>query len=163
MGREVRMVPPDWQHPKKQNGQHVPLLPGYEERAAKFMAKLHADGLQAAIDHYGCAPDRREYMPSWPKEQCTHYMIYEDTSEGTPISPAFATPEELAHWLADNNASAFGGTTATYEDWLDMIRSGIGSLGVMITVGPEGRDEKSGVALVAETYRERTAKAHEDT
>jgi len=45
-------------------------------------------------------------------------MMYENTSEGTPISPPFETPEELARWLADNNASAFGGMTATYEQWL---------------------------------------------
>ena len=36
-----------------------------------------------------------------------------------------ATAEELARWLADNNASAFGGQTATYDAWLDVC---LGSL-----------------------------------
>ena len=63
-------------------------------------------------------------MPNWPAEQRTHLMMYEDTSEGTPISPAFKTPEELARWLADNNASAFGSDTASYEAWLRVARGG---------------------------------------
>ena len=42
-------------------------------------------------------------------------MIYETCSEGSPISPAFETPEELARWLTDNS---FGSMTATYEQWL---------------------------------------------
>jgi hypothetical protein len=63
-------------------------------------------------------------MPAWPDEQRTHLMMYEDTSEGTPISPAFATPEDLAHWLADNGASALGSSTATYEQWLRVARGG---------------------------------------
>ena len=50
--------------------------------------------------------------------------MYEDTSEGTPISPIFENAEDLAHWLADNKASAFGGMTATYEEWLSTINRG---------------------------------------
>jgi hypothetical protein len=70
------------------------------------------------------SPDPANYMPDWPAEQRTHYMMYEDTSEGTPISPAFATPEELARWLTDNGASAFGSSTASYEGWLRVARGG---------------------------------------
>jgi len=51
-------------------------------------------------------------------------MMYETTSEGTPISPAFATPEELAQWLADNGASSFGSSTASYESWLRVAKGG---------------------------------------
>jgi hypothetical protein len=50
--------------------------------------------------------------------------MYETTSEGTPISPAFSTKEELARWLENNNSSAFGKSTATYEQWLAMINAG---------------------------------------
>jgi hypothetical protein len=63
-------------------------------------------------------------MPEFTEEQKTHMMMYEDTSEGTPISPAFETPEELARWLADNNASAFGNSTATYKQWLATCKVG---------------------------------------
>ena len=34
------------------------------------------------------------------------------------------TPENLARWLADNNASAFAGETATYDQWLSTINRG---------------------------------------
>lgn len=50
------------------------------------------------------------------------YQVWETTSEGSPISPAFETPEELARWLADNGASSFGGQTETYETWLEFIK-----------------------------------------
>lgn len=134
MGREVRRLPADWQHPKHEvtdwrTGRTVerykPLYPGerYAREAAEFLAKANAEGLQEAIDWCGC-PNRADYMPDWPAEQRTHLMMYENTSEGTPISPAFKTPEELARWLTDNNASAFGSSGATYEAWLHIARGG---------------------------------------
>lgn len=127
MGREVRRVPPNWIHPKDEATQRYrPLFPGedYEPRAREFMEKANADGLQKAIDWYGQAPDANDYMPNWPDSERTHLMMYENTSEGTPISPAFATPEALARWLADSGASAFGSETAGYEAWLRIARGG---------------------------------------
>jgi hypothetical protein len=73
----------------------------------------------------GQRPHRDDYMPNWPAEQRTHLMMYEDTSEGTPISPAFATPEELARWLADTGASALGDRAGTYEGWLRVASGGV--------------------------------------
>lgn len=52
------------------------------------------------------------------------WQMWETTSEGSPISPVKETPEELAKWLADNNASSFGLIGATYEQWLGMINAG---------------------------------------
>lgn len=125
MGREVRRVPKDWQHPKDERGSFIPKLDrSYADAAREFTEKVNADGLQAAMDWFGSAPEAERYMPDWPESERTHLMMYEDTSEGTPISPAFETPEELARWLADNNASAFGGMTATYEQWLAVARRG---------------------------------------
>lgn len=147
MGREVRMVPADWQHPKEttfdhRTGQFVerykPLFaPGWAERAKEWDEEREKwergeyPGYTAEAnkgipyDQYaGRRPCSEDYMTDWPAEQRTHYMMYENTSEGTPISPAFATPEELARWLADNGASAFGSDTATYEQWLKVARGG---------------------------------------
>lgn len=126
MGREVRKVPADWQHPVyPDTRRYVPLFDGkdYQVAVDDFMGKLATEGLQAALDWCG-APDKANYMPDWPDDQRTHLMMYEDTSEGTPISPAFATPEELARWLTDNKASWFGGMPATYEQWLENARGG---------------------------------------
>jgi hypothetical protein len=148
MGREVRRVPADWQHPKQQvpdwrTGRMVerykPLFPGeryqaevdqWDEECAKWKRGQHEDQQdegerpECYEQWAGQRPHRDDYMPNWPAEQRTHLMMYEDTSEGTPISPAFATPEELARWLADNNASAFGRDTASYEAWLRVARGG---------------------------------------
>jgi hypothetical protein len=80
----------------------------------------------------GQRPHRDDYMPNGPAEERTHLMMYEDTSEGTPISPAFKTPEELARWLADNGASAFGRDTASYASWLRVARGGFAPSMVMV-------------------------------
>jgi hypothetical protein len=138
MGREVRKVPKDWKHPRRDDGRdgYQPLLEGYTKAVKDWTAKVEKDGLQEAIDYFGGAPDRNRYMPEWTPEEADHLMMYEDTSEGTPISPAFKTPEELARWLADNGASSFGSMTATYEQWLAMIGDGWAPSAVSIGGGP---------------------------
>lgn len=90
-------------------------------------------------------PDPADYMPKFPEGTATGWCMYETTSEGTPISPVFETPEDLARWLADTGASAFGGMTATYEQWLGMARSGWAPSAVS-----SGGAFKSGVEFAAE-------------
>lgn len=72
------------------------------------------------------------------------WQMWETTSEGSPISPVFATPEELARWLANTGASAFGSDTATYDQWLKMIGVGHSFASCVMT----GGDLLSGVAAV---------------
>lgn len=141
MGRELRMVPPTWEHPKKGEN-FIPLLPGawYAEHCNEFMALLGNGGLQYALDEYGNPPDVNDYMPSWPVEEATHFCMYEDTSEGTPISPPMPTAEGLADWLAANNASAFGSETATKEQWLRTIQRGY-ALSAVLSSGGELESE----------------------
>lgn len=139
------MVPADWQHPKNEQGNYIPLLDGFNKSLADWVegnAKW-AEGLrkdfanegkwipieakyagQTFEDWYGPRPDPKDYMPDWPADQRTHVCMYEDCSEGTPISPVCATPEECARWLADNGASAFGHQTATYQQWLATCKRG---------------------------------------
>lgn len=154
MGREVRKVPANWEHPKyteqdapfdRAIGRHKPLNDGYGKTAKEFMEKANAEGLQAAMEYFGPV-DQDEYMPDWPEAERTHLMMYENTSEGTPISPAFATPEELARWLADNNASAFGSSTASYEEWLSAAKRGWSPSAIM-----ENGVMMSGVEALAKT------------
>jgi hypothetical protein len=144
MGREVRRVPADWQHPKVTKPNFLkgvmeeryqpmfdkPFAPAMREWYADWDAwerGTHPDRAEFTgtfVEWSGPPPDPDYYRPDWPDESRTHLMMYEDTSEGTPISPAFKTPEELARWLADNNASAFGSETASYEGWLRVARGG---------------------------------------
>ena len=148
MGREVRRVPADWQHPKQEAldwrtglvvEKYKPLLPGelyrprveeWDEECAKWKAGWRPEycspecmGMEYE-QYSGQRPHRDDYMPDWPEDQRTHLMMYEDTSEGTPISPAFKTPEELARWLVDNGASSFGRETGSYDGWLKIARGG---------------------------------------
>lgn len=48
------------------------------------------------------------------------YQIWETVSEGSPISPVFATPEALAEYMAGREWGADKGTS--YEAWLAFIR-----------------------------------------
>jgi hypothetical protein len=142
------MVPKGWNHPVDHRGNYVPLMKGpYSKAAAEWDEEAAAWDRGETLD-YSTWPEKRtfkprdktesetyeeyagprpvqsEYMPEWHEGRATMLVMYEDTSEGTPISPAFETPEELARWLADNKASAFGGMTATYEQWLATCKAG---------------------------------------
>ena len=115
MSREVRKVPADWQHPF--NGFYNDGEPRYigmfkrsfEEATAEWIeakeswergerpeyAPLSNYPIGYPFEEWGGEPPVQEYhMPSWSEEEKTHYMMYETCSDGTPISPAFSTPEE---------------------------------------------------------------------
>jgi hypothetical protein len=120
MSREVRIVPEHWQHPKDAQGKYIPLYGWtYSESLEDYKKGKMFD--EDDEDDNEDEPRPEEYMPEWPEHERTHLMMYETCSEGTPISPACKTAEELARWLADNDASAFGKMTATYDEWLAMI------------------------------------------
>lgn len=146
MGREVRRVPADWKHPRSDGNEedvdwaqgrpcfkalyelHEPIeekQAEYDTEAVEFyQSGQAADNNCSYHDYHGKRPDAEDYMPYWPEEERTHYQMYENTSEGTPISPVCETPEELARWLTDNKASAFASMTASYEEWLSMCKDG---------------------------------------
>ena len=149
MGRQVRRVPPWWHHPTDEQGHHIPLLNESYADAAQQWYEGAAQWARGYRDDYdggwkpkdpdmtysyeewaGQAPDVFAYMPYFPPEICTHWQMYEDTTEGTPISPVMETPEALAEWLATHKASASGDMTATYDQWLAMIRQGCAPSGI---------------------------------
>ena len=61
------------------------------------------------------------------------YQIWETVSEGSPVSPVFATPEELARHMAGKAWGADGGSS--YESWLNFIQGPGWALSAML-----GRD-----------------------
>lgn len=148
MGRECRRVPADWEHPidpvspTYYNGKprYIPKYDeSYKEAAEQwlkncldFEKRKQAGQLTQWEQHHqyyweyeGNPPNPENYMPDWPEEQRTHYQMYSTTSEGTPISPVLASPEELAQWCVDNKASIFADHTASYEDWMTIINGGV--------------------------------------
>jgi hypothetical protein len=143
MGRQIRMVPPDWQHPPNdgtRGGRYKPLHYGaggrFESSAEEWLEGLDKwragerpdyagdDAPKYYWDWDGNPPSEEDYMlVGVPDEQCTHFMLYESTSEGTPVSPAFATLEEVASYAADH-CSTFADFKATKEEWLRMLSPG---------------------------------------
>lgn len=175
MGREIRMVPPGFEHPRKPNGDYIPLRKGPFTKVLAEWDEENAHWAAGEVLDYSTWPERRtfkprgetpsetyeeyagkrplqsDFMPEFEEGTATMLCMYENTSEGTPISPAFSTPEKLARWLAETGASAFGGMTATYEQWLSTCKSGFAPSMVM-EVGPAGNKMMSGVeALTSET------------
>jgi len=112
MGREIRKVPSNWQHPKDTKGHYIPLFYQYDPTDTISINK---------------------YMPDWPETERTHFMMYEDTSEGTPLTPPLTTIEEVAQYLVDHKESVFGNIELNYEQWLNICKKGRESMVVTYT------------------------------
>lgn len=52
------------------------------------------------------------------------YQLWENTTEGSPQSPVFATLRELAEWC-QTGATTFGHQRATAEEWYSMLDDGL--------------------------------------
>jgi hypothetical protein len=148
------MVPKDWKHPTQDDGRYIPLFDSHfethaadwDEECAEWESGIYPDYADeesrklSYSEWAGERPDSNDYMPSFPEGSATYYMMYETTSEGTPISPPFETPEQLASWLYKTGASAFADQTASYESWLRVAKGGFACSAVI-----SGGELKSGV------------------
>ncbi len=146
MGREVRLVKEGWEHPMmSERDGYQPQSPGeyYQEAINDYYSELaeytEADKSEYGTfeEYWGKKPDKLWYMPVWSDEEKTHMQMYEDTSEGTPISPVFRRDEadEMATWLFENNASTMGNFTTSKEAWLKMIEGGGYAVSMVISGG----------------------------
>jgi len=143
MGREVRRVPKDFNWPIGKawdgfvnphfrkcpdcNNGETPARERLSEKKIIVAAGLNPDEWGICQTCHGDAIDPlvKEQYEAWKPTEPPHgnaYQLWETTSEGSPMSPAFETPEELARWLAGSGASAFASQTASYETWLRFIR-----------------------------------------
>lgn len=123
MGREIRRVPAGWEHPKETDphdkrgmGYHPMRDQNYEQAMAewinnhnKWLAGMHPSLINGDTtreetpyfaDWDGNPPDVADYVKYKP-EDCTHYQMYETVTEGTPVTPVFATLQELEDWLVE--------------------------------------------------------------
>lgn len=122
MGREIRRVPPNWEHPTDSKGHYVAL---FDRTYAEAVAEWEAERLefeQAPEPGYsfeewnGRAPNPSYYRPEW-KEEPTHYQIYETVSEGTPTSPVFASLKVMRAWLIHKGYSVKAATKFVEGGW----------------------------------------------
>lgn len=109
MGREVRKVAPGWEHPKNGDGDWIPLYDGSP-----------------------WSPLRQPAMPRWTEEQASLFCYYETVTEGTPLSPPFATLEELGRWCYEaeelDEVSTDGDgalVPMTIERWVKYLRDNV--------------------------------------
>jgi len=103
-------VPANWAHPKytedtatrRENiGQYIPLHDNHAEALERFAKDIAEKGLKEAIDYWGGGP-QSETHAQYEGKSLDWWQAYETVSEGTPVSPAFATPEELIEYLVAN-------------------------------------------------------------
>lgn len=116
MGREIRMVPPNYQHPKDDRG-YVPMhaenaVDKFNEWLADFDRIRAGDldeierkcygndpnPLASWLLDDGSPPNLKDYRP-WNDAEATWVQVWETVSEGTPVTPPFATREELIDYL----------------------------------------------------------------
>lgn len=114
MGREIRRVPSDWEHPKR-GGNFIALydddyeaaLAEWTEEKAQFDSDENAEERERIFKEYGDEtyeewnggpPDKEYHRPKFQSEP-THYQVYENVSEGTPTSPVFASLDDMKTWL----------------------------------------------------------------
>lgn len=144
MGRELRKVPANWEHPKKDDGHYQPMndryyldelnewLVGHElwlngthpdlrkdpslKLKYPFFAMYH--GGPPNVDYYQTI----KYSP----EELTHIQLYETTTEGTPKSPIFKADEldKLCEYAAEH-CTTFATAKATKEQWMKMLNDGL--------------------------------------
>lgn len=111
-GREVRIVPKGWQHPRDGRGRYAPLLPA---DYAFDDAEHEAAGAARMPDASGLRIDE------------TEIVAYETVSEGTPVSPVFPnTPQgrlALVNYCAEH-ATTFGDHRADPEAWAAILFGG---------------------------------------
>jgi len=53
-------------------------------------------------EYEGAPPNPAYYRPDWKPEEMTWWQVYETVSEGTPVTPAFATQRELVEYLVEH-------------------------------------------------------------
>ena len=122
MGREIRRVPEDWEHPRYtaetsfgrgQAGKFIPLFDNdFAAAAEEWMVNLDLfrrgeHPCQAMIEKYADyfwqydeSPDSKTCrVRQWIPEEATHYQVYETVSEGTPLTPPLPSKQAVVDYL----------------------------------------------------------------
>lgn len=108
---------------------------------------------RAFCSWHGQPPDPSRHRPKWPAGSATWWQVYETVSEGTPVTPPFATPEELVNYLAthgdfwDQRRRAEGRTSMPCGPWPREHAEAFVKRGwapsVVVVTSPEGAEVKT--------------------
>lgn len=112
MGREIRMVPVNYRHMKRNAYGHFQSMHNktFEQACAEYDSEKagwdrgerpeHAkDADYPYVDYAGERPDDPEYYRPWKDEEAVWFQVWETVSEGSPVTPAFASKAELVDYL----------------------------------------------------------------
>ncbi len=122
MGRDIRRVPANWQHPRGAQKYYSPTIGWYyglqpmfdqtleqaqaewDEEKRKWDAGERPSYAKNRKDTYEEWTDKRpgnpDYYRPWKNEEATWFQLWETVTEGTPVTPAFETMEGLTEHLA---------------------------------------------------------------
>ena len=119
------MVPPNWEHPQRDTAGFVfgryeksfqpmrnrPFIEDMDAWISEYtlwregnhpdQLSGEAEGYEEYIEWGGNPPQPEYYRPNWKPEEMTWYQVFENVSEGTPVTPPFATREELVEYLVE--------------------------------------------------------------
>jgi len=103
MGREIRRVHLDYEHPRDESGDFIPLFECrlWEiDRTVVFGSwEEYVAARNKKYPEEASTYDRSIYMPTWQESERIGWCVYENVSEGTPWSPVFSSPEHVVAWL----------------------------------------------------------------
>lgn len=94
-----------------------------------ILVRFRCNQLGITLECLGCeghgsiaTPEQRQAYDEWkPTEPPAGpgFQLWESVSEGAPVSPVFATVEQLAEWLTDH--ADIAGQQYDYGDWLRLL------------------------------------------
>jgi len=131
MGRELKRVPMNFNAPLNEiwRGYIIPkeMLKTFPVTSCEDCTAQHEndeDFCHEEATPY-CIYYNPVYRDQWHYEPPTGegFQLWETTSEGSPVSPVFASAEELADWCTVH-ATTFASCKATKEQWLKMFSKG---------------------------------------
>ena len=124
MGREIRRVPADWEHPRTNHPVrgwefHPCFDEAYEDALARWQEErrqwdadepMEYSGRRTEVlaehpdttfeEWVGEPPDPAYYRSrKWTAAEATAYQFYETVTEGSPLSPVCPTREAMVKWL----------------------------------------------------------------
>ena len=151
MGREIRNVPPNYVHPvwtaqdapnrgwvgneRSFHDEHITtaLADWLDEfdrfrrgDLTDFEREYYSGEAALAFWMEDNRPPDPEYCRPWRDEEASWFQVWETVSEGSPVSPPFATEDELVEYLA------------VHGDFWDQKRAKEGRLGVSPGVSNPG-------------------------
>jgi len=117
MGHEIRRVPKGWEHPRDDNGRYKPMIDEYYGDVMDEWIRNHmlwekgeypdqkqfpeATSTSKFFADWNGGPPQIEFYNNnkWSESALICFQVYENISEGTPVSPVLDSIGEVEDWL----------------------------------------------------------------